>query len=45
MSTPADICANCGHTQYVHPPNDGCDVASHYYAAVCDCPGFKDGDE
>jgi len=45
MGTSADICTECGHKRYVHPPNGGCDIASHYYVDTCSCTGFKDANE
>lgn len=40
--TTADVCAECGHTRYVHPPSDGCDIASNYYVDTCACKGFRE---
>lgn len=40
--TTADVCGECGHNRYVHPPNDGCDIASHYYVETCSCKGFRE---
>ena len=43
MATTADVCVECGHKRYVHPPQGGCDIASHYYVDTCDCTGFTTG--
>jgi hypothetical protein len=40
--TPSDMCATCGHTQYVHVPG-GCNFNDHYIGEPCICPAFLDG--